>query len=133
MMREYQNTETVKGCSAPRGDALSSCRRLFRILCEAHLVQWAYVRRGMGVGLMMDEIALADPDIARSAGVQRAGADVGARPPRGARIPPCAGGVRHACRGAQPSAGASRTSNLMRRSARSLNATDLEMLGHAVA
>lgn len=38
----------------------------FRILCEAHLVQWAYVRRGMGVGLMMDEIALADPDIARA-------------------------------------------------------------------
>lgn len=40
--------------------------RQFRILCEAHLVQWAYVRRGMGVGLMMDEIALADPDIARA-------------------------------------------------------------------
>jgi DNA-binding transcriptional LysR family regulator len=29
-------------------------------------VQWAYVRRGMGVGLMMDEIALADPDIVRA-------------------------------------------------------------------
>lgn len=28
--------------------------RQFRILCEAHRVQWAYVRRGMGVGLMMD-------------------------------------------------------------------------------
>lgn len=38
----------------------------FRILCEAHLVQWAYVRSGMGVGLMMDEIALADPEIARA-------------------------------------------------------------------
>ncbi|SMX50686.1 hypothetical protein [Maliponia aquimaris] len=41
--------------------------RQFRILCKAHLVQWAYVRRGMGVGLMMDEIALADPEIARAA------------------------------------------------------------------
>jgi DNA-binding transcriptional LysR family regulator len=40
--------------------------RQFRILSEAHLVQWAYVRRGMGVGLMMDEIALADPDIVRA-------------------------------------------------------------------
>jgi len=40
--------------------------RQFRILCEAHLVQWALVKRGMGVGLMMDEIALADPDIARA-------------------------------------------------------------------
>jgi DNA-binding transcriptional LysR family regulator len=39
----------------------------FRILSEAHLVQWALVKAGLGVGLMMCEVGDADPEIARVA------------------------------------------------------------------
>jgi DNA-binding transcriptional LysR family regulator len=39
----------------------------FRILSEAHLVQWALVKAGLGVGLMMSEIGDADPQTVRVA------------------------------------------------------------------
>lgn len=39
----------------------------FRILSEAHLVQWAMVKAGLGVGIMMCEVGEADPDVVRVA------------------------------------------------------------------
>jgi DNA-binding transcriptional LysR family regulator len=60
----FEGSANMAGALTERGYPVKA--RQFRILCEAHLVQWAYVRCGMGVGLMMDEIALADPDIVRA-------------------------------------------------------------------
>jgi DNA-binding transcriptional LysR family regulator len=60
----FEGSANMARALTERGYAVEA--QQFRILCEAHLVQWAYIRRGMGVGLMMDEIALADPDIARA-------------------------------------------------------------------
>ncbi len=39
----------------------------FKLLSEDHLVQWALVKQGLGIGIMMCEIADADADVARAA------------------------------------------------------------------
>ena len=61
----FEGSQNMAAALTERGFAISADQ--FRILSEAHLVQWAYVKNGMGIGLMMNEVANADPEISRVA------------------------------------------------------------------
>lgn len=61
----FEGSQNMATALTERGFAISADQ--FHILSEAHLVQWAYIKNGMGIGLMMNEVAEAEAEISRVA------------------------------------------------------------------
>jgi DNA-binding transcriptional LysR family regulator len=53
--------------AALNAQGLALTARNFPVLCANHLVQWALVKAGLGIGVMPSSIGDADPDVARAA------------------------------------------------------------------
>lgn len=59
----FANTEVlIKGLNAL---GLKLTKRNFPILCDSHLVQWALVKQGAGIGLITENVGAAEPSVQR--------------------------------------------------------------------
>ncbi len=61
----FEGSQAMAEALSSRGFEIG--RDPFKLLSEAHLVQWAWVKADLGIGLMMAEVAEADPEIVRVA------------------------------------------------------------------